>query len=80
MVDYQYQRYQHSSWRKGTRSYVLILCQDLFGNWLVQKVWGSNRNRGSGQSQDLMCNSFEEAEKVYQKQFQKRIKRGYEIV
>jgi predicted DNA-binding WGR domain protein len=80
MVHYQYQRYQYSSWRKGTRFYGLELRQDIFGNWLVHKVWGSNRHRGSGQSQDLICDNYEEAEKVYQKQSQKRIKRGYQIV
>jgi hypothetical protein len=79
MPDYQQERWQYTSWSKGNRIYSLALRQNIFGNWLVQKVWGSNRRRGMGRSQDLTCESFEAAEKIYRQQYKKRIKRGYQI-
>jgi hypothetical protein len=38
---YQLEKWQYSSWEKDTRFYLLELCQDLFGNWIIKRTWGS---------------------------------------
>ena len=74
---YQLNRWQHSTWKRNTRSYGLDLCQDLWGNWIVKRTWGSNLNRGAGQSKDIVCPDFESAQKLLLSQQQRRLKRGY---
>lgn len=38
---YQLEKWQYSSWQKDTRFYSLELCQDIFGNWIIKRTWGS---------------------------------------
>lgn len=41
MLNYQLDKYLYSFWQKDTRFYIIELCQDLWGNWLLKKTWGS---------------------------------------
>ena len=47
---YQLEKWQFSSWQKDTRFYLLELCQDLFGNWIIKCTWGSAVKRDFGRS------------------------------
>ena len=76
-MDYQLDQWQHSTWKRDTRSYGLDLCQDLWGNWIVKRTWGSHLNRGAGQSKDIVCPDYESAQKLLLRQQQRRLKRGY---
>ena len=31
-------------WETDTRYYAVEVCQDLFGEWLVKRSWGGQRN------------------------------------
>ena len=79
-MHYQLERWQHSVWKKETRSYGLDLCQDLWGNWVVRRTWGSNLNRGTGQSKDILCSDFETALELFHKQEIRRRKRSYVVI
>ena len=58
------------------RYYKVILTQDLFGDWVVTKVWGGFRKAGGG-SKNIPCQSYEECLKLIQKIALLRLKRGY---
>ena len=49
----------------------------LVGNWIVTRTWGSNLNRGAGQSKDTVCPDFEAALELFHKQENRRRKRKY---
>ncbi|MGL5879221.1 MAG: WGR domain-containing protein, partial [Xenococcaceae cyanobacterium] len=61
-----------------SRFYRIDLCQDLFGQWMIQKTWGSNRSRGPGQSIDVTCDSYEQARSLFERQEKRRRQRGYQ--
>lgn len=48
-----------SRWEKGTRYYETSLHQDLWGNWVVTRVWG-RRGTAWGQVRHLPCGSYAE--------------------
>ena len=52
---YQLELWQRSIWQKDTRFYTVELCQDLFGNWIVLKTWGSAVKLDFGRSNSLVC-------------------------
>ncbi|MDZ8262964.1 WGR domain-containing protein [Nostoc sp. ChiQUE01b] len=74
---YQLDLWQQSKWRRDTRFYTLTLCQNLFGQWVITKTWGSVVKRGFGRSQDLNCSDYQTALTNYHKLQQRREKRGY---
>ena len=76
-MEYQLDKWRYSDWRKDTRAYHIELCQDIFGNWIVKRNWGSNVRRGFGQSTYTLCSDYSEALALYEKQQQRRQKRGY---
>jgi hypothetical protein len=76
-MHYQLNKWQHSAWKKNTRFYSIDLCQDLWGHWLIMRTWGSNRSRGAGRSTYTVCQNFETACNLYEKQKSRRLKRGY---
>ncbi len=41
-MKYELELWQQSNWQKDTRFYCLELRQDLFGNWIVKRTWGSS--------------------------------------
>lgn len=65
-----------SSWRKGNRYYVVGVVQDLFGNWMVQRKWGSiQTNRGNTITLD--AENYEHALKLVNDVEKRRKTRGY---
>ncbi len=67
----------YSVWLKGTRYYRVELSRDLFGNWIVKRSWGRNRTYGAGKSNSTVCNDYQQAVSVYQREQARRVKRGY---
>ena len=63
-------------WHKGTRYYEVRLHQDLWGGWIVTRVWG---RRGSplGRVRHQPCESYAEGLDRVQQVQQRRTQRGY---
>ncbi|MDJ0692361.1 MAG: hypothetical protein QNJ41_28220 [Xenococcaceae cyanobacterium MO_188.B32] len=80
MLSYQLEKYLYSDWQKDTRFYIIELCQDLWGNWLLKKTWGSVAKRDFGRSISTICIDYETGVKLYQKAQMRRLLRGYDIV
>ncbi len=60
------------------RYYQLVLEQDLFGDWILLREWGSQGQRGNGRREvflerDQALAAFERARDV-------QIKRGYQVM
>ena len=51
--------------------------QDLFGNWIVKKTWGSAVKIDFGRSNSIVCPDYQTGLVEYQKHISKRIQRGY---
>ena len=66
-------------WQKGTRYYEVRLHQDLWGGWIVTRVWG---RRGSplGRVRHQPCESYAEGLNRVQQIKQRRARRGYALV
>lgn len=79
-VTYELDKWLQSNWQRDTRLYVLTLCQDIYGSWIITKTWGSVLTRGFGQSKDLNCSDYQAGLKTYYKLQQRREKRGYQRV
>lgn len=77
-ITYELDKWVYSQWQRDTRFYTLTLCQNLSGEWIVTKTWGSAIKRGFGQSQDLDCQDYQSGWEIYQKLQQRRQKRGYQ--
>lgn len=60
------------------RYYRLVLSQDLFGEWIVTKIWGGI-GTASGRIIHIRCICREEAIKLIDGQFKIRKKRGYTL-
>ncbi len=78
IVMYQVEKWQYSSWQKDTRFYLLELCQDLFGNWIIKRTWGSAVKQDFGRSNSTICPDYQTGLLWYEKQASRRQKRGYQ--
>lgn len=76
-MQYQLKQWQTSSWVKDTRFYSIRLCQNIFGDWIVQRTWGRNRTKGAGQSLTTDCENYQQGLAIFQQQQDRRLKRGY---
>jgi hypothetical protein len=76
-MNYQLDKWQHSSWQKDTRFYLLELCQDLFGNWIIKRTWGSSVKQDFGRSNSTICPDYQTGLIWYEKQASRRSRRGY---
>ena len=74
---YQLEKWQRSFWKKDTRFYTIELCQDLFGNWIIKKTWGSAVKLDFGRENSTICLDYQTGLLEYQKQLHRRRKRGY---
>ena len=76
---YDLARWQSRHWTKGTRIYAATLHQNLFGDWQVQRQWGSKGRRGlaPGRSLTLPASSYAEAVALLQATATRRERRGY---
>ena len=73
------QPWLHSRWEKDSRYYELWVQQDLWGQWLLTRVWG-RRGTALGQIRHELCESYAEGLTKYAEAENKRAKRGYESV
>jgi len=66
-------------WEKSTRYYEAYLHQDLWGDWVLTRVWG---RRGSklGQIRNFPCASYEEGLAQLSEVEKRRKQHGYRIV
>ncbi len=63
-------------WQKHTRYYKAILCQDLFGDWVVVRVWGSLASRAGRIASSWVANEGE-GEMALCKIAKRRLAHGY---
>jgi hypothetical protein len=47
----------HSRWERDTRYYELRVQQDLFGDWLLTRIWG-RKGSALGQIRHELCESY----------------------
>lgn len=47
----------HSRWERDTRYYELRVQQDLFGDWLLTRIWG-RKGTALGQIRHELCESY----------------------
>ncbi len=80
MLSYQLDKHLYSSWQKDTRFYIIELCQDLWGNWLLRKTWGSATKRDFGRSISTVCPNYETGVELYYKAEKRRLSRGYDVI
>jgi predicted DNA-binding WGR domain protein len=66
-------------WEKGTRYYEAHLEQDLWGGWMLTRVWG-RRNSPMGRINPVSCQSHEEALRKLARVMKQREQRGYDPV
>ena len=78
MCQYQLPLWQRSIWQKDTRFYIIELCQDLFGNWIVKKTWGSAVKIDFGRSSSIICPDYQTGLLWYEKLLVRRQQRGYQ--
>jgi len=52
----------HLRWHRGTRYYMAVLATDLFGNWVMTRIWG-RRDSPLGRVKRDLCGSFAEGYK-----------------
>ena len=71
------EQWLYSVWLKETRYYCIELSQDLFENWIVKCTWGRYLTNGAGQSNSTVCDDYQQALTVYQREQTRRVKRGY---
>ena len=78
-MNYQLEHWQRQDWQKGTRYYSCNLCQNLFGDWVVQRRWG-RVSAPKGQSKEHACHSYEEGLSLVNAIAKRREQRGYSNV
>ena len=79
-ITYELDKWLQSKWQRDTRFYTLTLWQNIYGDWIITKTWGSAVTRGFGQSKDLDCPDYQSGLATYYKLQQRRQKRGYQRV
>ncbi|MFN5744899.1 MAG: WGR domain-containing protein [Methylococcaceae bacterium] len=65
-----------SRWERDTRYYELHLRQDLWGDWLLTRVWG-RRGTSLGQIRHVHYADYGEGASQYADSIKQRSKRGY---
>jgi len=66
-------------WEKETRYYEVHLQQDLWGGWVLTRIWG-RRGSPMGQIRRVPCASYAEAMKQLAAVRSQRQRRGYDPV
>lgn len=59
------------------RYYRIILAQDLFGDWILTKVWGGI-NKPTGRVSKVACLSYDQALQLVDTIAKARVRRGYQ--
>ena len=63
-------------WEKDTRYYEAHVEQDLWGGWVLTRIWG-RRGTAMGQVRRAPCETYEEAVEKLAGIEKRRLKRGY---
>ena len=66
-------------WEKSTRYYEVHLHPDLWGKWVLTRVWG-RRNSRLGQIRNRGCESYAEGLRQLATVRTRRERRGYALV
>ncbi|MGX2039359.1 WGR domain-containing protein [Methylocaldum sp. MU1018] len=66
-------------WEKELRYYEIHLQQDLWGDWVLTRIWG-RRGSPMGQIRRMPCHSYEDAVAKLTDIRSRRKRRGYEPV
>jgi len=61
------------------RWYLLLLDQDLFGDWVLLRAWGSLDSRRCGEKKEILDDTGN-AERLVKKICRTRQRRGYHLV
>jgi len=69
-------RWQRRRWEKNTRYYEAYLQQDLWGQWILTRVWG-RRGTLLGQVRHLPCASYADGLEQLAQLDKRRRQRGY---
>jgi predicted DNA-binding WGR domain protein len=70
------QRFEHE---QKQRYYRVILSKDLFGDWVITRVWGGI-GKASGRITHVFYPSYEKASMVMQGILKIRRNRGYKLI
>ena len=65
-----------SRWERETRYYELRLQQDLWGDWVLMRVWGG-KGSALGQIRHELCTDYSHGQRIYAQSLIQRGKRGY---
>lgn len=65
-----------SRWERDTRYYELHLRQDLFGDWVLTRVWGG-KGTALGQIRHELCRNYASGVSLYAASIKRREKHGY---
>lgn len=70
--------WQRLTWHKPNngRHYQVELKQNLFGNWILVRQWGSSKKRG-GRRLEIICDDYQHACQQLQIIQKQRQRRGY---
>jgi len=63
-------------WEKETRYYEVHVVQDLWGDWVLTRIWG-RRGSAIGQIRRAPCESYTEALAQLARLEKRRAQRGY---
>lgn len=74
---YQLNEWRRLYWQTDHRYYIAELKQDLFGEWMVCRYWGS-RTSARGNQQHLFASTYEHGLMLMQVTAKRRQARGYE--
>jgi predicted DNA-binding WGR domain protein len=66
-------------WEKDSRYYEIHLQQDLWGDWVLTRIWG-RRGSPAGQITRVPCRSYRDAAALLASVCSQRKRRGYEPV
>jgi predicted DNA-binding WGR domain protein len=66
-------------WEKETRYYEVHIHQDLWGGWVLTRIWG-RRNSPMGQMRRVPCESYDDAARKPATVRNQRTQRSYEPV
>jgi predicted DNA-binding WGR domain protein len=64
--------------RQKGRYYRLIVSQDLFGDWVVTRVWGGI-GKANSRIIHVPCPSYDDAVNLFRKISKTRKQRGYQL-
>lgn len=71
----------HHRWEhpEKQRYYRVIFARDLFGDWVITKIWGGLNQAGGG-AKHIACQSYDDGLKLIEKIAKIRNQRGYKII